>query len=389
MVENKVSGADKLQKVVSEPGRFLAAILLGNNLVNVAATALGTVMAVSVWGDNLGVIIATFAITILLLIFCETTPKTFAVHHAEKLALLYIRPLHVLFTILNPFISVLSWMASGLAGTSGSPIPLLVISEEEIRSAIDMGEEQGVVEEDEAEILHNVFEFGDRPVREIMTPRTEVVWLEMGTKLEEFKSAYAQSPHTHYPVYEDNTDNIVGVLSIKDVLMAEATGEIRQDSEIDSLVRATYFVPETKHMGDLLPEMQAARHRIAIIVDEFGGIAGIVTLEQLVEEIVGDIKDDLEVEDDFTTIDERTFDIDGGLRVDEANEEMSLELPLGDDYDTVAGFILAHLGRIPQVGTQLKYNGLRVTVTEMTGMKIERVRVIKEEIPEPQPDAKN
>jgi CBS domain containing-hemolysin-like protein len=292
-----------------------------------------------------------------------------------------------LCAVLHPFVSALSWVASGLARTNNLSIPQLAISEEEIRSAIAMGEEQGVVEEEEAEILHNVFEFGDRPVREIMTPRTEVTWLELGTRLGEFDSVYAQSPHTHYPVYQDNTDNVVGVLSIKDVLMAQSIGEMGRDGKIDSLVRSTYFVPETKHMGQLLSEMQAARHRIAIIVDEFGGISGVVTLEQLVEEIVGDIRDDTEIEEEFTTIDERTFDIDGGLRVDEANEEMSLGLPPGEDYDTVAGFILDHLGRIPRVGAQFKYKNLRITVTEMSGMKIERVRVIREEEkPESSPD---
>ena len=379
MVEDRVAGADRVQKVVSEPSRFLAAILLGNNLVNVAATVLATMMAVSVWGASLGMVIATFAVAVVLLVFGETAPKTFAVHHARRLTLVYVRPLEVLCLIFHPFVSSLSWIASGLTRTGGAPIPRLLISEEDIRSAIDMGEEQGVVEEDEAEILHNVFEFGDRPVREIMTPRTEVVWLEKGTKMSEFSTVYSQSPHTHYPVYEENTDSVVGILSIKEVLMARSSGVATENSVIDDLIRSAYFVPETKRMGELLSEMQTAHHRLAMVVDEFGGIAGIVTLEQLVEEIVGDIRDDLEEEDEFTTIDERTFDIDGGLRVEEANEELALGLPRGDDYDTVAGFVLSRLGRIPRVGAQLKCNGLRITVTEMRGMKIEKVRVVREE----------
>lgn len=385
MVENRVARAERVEKIASDPSRLLAAILLGNNLVNVAAAALGTMMAVSVWGDNLGVVIATFAVTVLLLIFGETTPKTFAVHHAERLALLYVRPLEILSIALRPFISALSWTASGLTGTHGSAMPRVVISEEEIRTAIDVGEEQGVVEEGEAEMLHNIFEFTDRPVLEIMTPRTEVVWLEKGMKLSKFLTIYSQSPHSRYPVYQENTDNVVGILAIKDVLMSQSTGAVKDDSVIDDLIRPACFIPETKRMGELLSEMQAAHHPMAIVVDEFGGIAGIVTLDQLVEEIVGDMGGELAEEEEFTAIDERTFDLDGGLRVEEANEELNLGLPLGDDYETVAGFVLAHLGRIPRMRTRFKYNGLRIEVTEMKGMKIDKVRVVKEEPPQPTP----
>jgi len=227
-------------------------------------------------------------------------------------------------------------------------------------------------------MLHKVFDFGDRPVREVLIPRTEVVWVEKGAKLLDFLSIYAESPLSRFPVYEDNMDNVAGILSVKDVLMAQAKGSIDNESPIDDLIRPAYFTPETKRISELFTEMRDKNYRMAVVVDEFGGTAGIVSLSRLVEEIVGPVGDELaEAEKEYEAINEYTFQIDGGMRIEEVNEEMGLELPEGD-YETVAGFVLHLLGHIPRQGEQLRYKGLKLVITKMRGLKIEEILLTKE-----------
>ena len=380
LVDSGMRGAERVARIMEQPSKFLATILLGNNFVNVAAAALGTVMAVEVFGPALGALVATVGVTVIILVFSEVIPKTFAAHHAERLALLYITPVRGVTWLLFPFAAVLSHIGLGFTRVLSGPEEAKgLVSEEEIRTAITVGEAEGVVEEAEAEMLHKVFEFGDRPVREMMTPRTEITWVEEGSKLGDFLQIYSQAPHSRFPVYKETTDNVVGILSIKDVLKAQADGFITKASPINDLVRPAYFVPETKLLDELLTEMRDGNYNIAMVVDEFGGIAGVVTIEQLVEEIVGGIGDELgEAEKEFVVIGENAFQVDGGLRIDEANEELNLGLPSGD-YETIAGFILSHLGRIPKQGEQLKYKDLKLVITEMRRMKIEWVLVTKEE----------
>ena len=378
-MESGVKGAEKLARVAEKPERFLATVLLGNNLVNIAAATLGTIMAVAVWGYPWGPIIATVGVTAIILVFGEVIPKTFAVHHAQRLSLIYANPLRIVELCFYPFILALERI--GLRFTrivTVSEEDKQIISEGEIRSAINVGESEGVVEEDEAKILRQVFEFTDRPVSKVMVPRTEIAWVQQGTKLSDFLNIYTHGRYSRFPVYKDNTDNVVGILHAKDVLMKLTDGSGSKNSVIDDLVRPTYFVPEGKHLGELLAEMRDGGHHAAIVVDEFGGIAGMVTLGQLTEEIVGDIHDELtDQEKDFIVTGDSTFQLDGGFRVEEANEELKLNLP-GGDYETVAGFILSHLGRIPKQGEHFKYQNLKFVITEMRGMKIEKVMVTRE-----------
>jgi len=274
---------------------------------------------------------------------------------------------------------VLSWIASGFSKLAGgAPVPRSLVSEEEIRTMISVGHKEGTVDEDEAEMLHKVFEFGNRPVRVAMVPRPEVVCIEQGTKLADFLSLYEKSPLSRFPVYQDNMDNVVGILSVKDVLMAQAKGAINNQSVIDDLVRPAYFTPETKRISQLFAEMRDKNYRMAVVVDEFGGTAGIVSLSRLMEEIVGPVGDELAAaEKEYEVINEYTFQIDGGMRIEEANEEMDLELPSGE-YETVAGFVLDLLGHIPKPGEQLRYKGLKLVITEMRGVKIEKILLTKE-----------
>jgi len=378
LVNTKVTGARRVARMIERPEKLLSTILLGNNFVNTAAAALGTVLAISIWGER-GIVIATIGVTILLLIFCETTPKTIATQHAERLSLVLARPIEIISWLLTPFVVVLSWIASGFSKLAGgAPVPRSLVSEEEIRTMISVGHKEGTVDEDEAEMLHKVFEFGNRPVRVAMVPRPEVVCIEQGTKLADFLSLYEKSPLSRFPVYQDNMDNVVGILSVKDVLMAQAKGAINNQSVIDDLVRPAYFTPETKRISQLFAEMRDKNYRMAVVVDEFGGTAGIVSLSRLMEEIVGPVGDELAAaEKEYEVINEYTFQIDGGMRIEEANEEMDLELPSGE-YETVAGFVLDLLGHIPKPGEQLRYKGLKLVITEMRGVKIEKILLTKE-----------
>ena len=378
MINAKVPGAERVARMMKQPEKLLSTILTGNNLVNTAAAVLGTVLAVSIWGQS-GILIATIGVAVLLLVLCEATPKIIAAHNAERVSLKLARPIEIASMAFTPAVLVLGTITSRftkLAG--GEPIARSLVSEEEIRTMISMGHKEGTVEEDEAEMLHKVFEFGDRPVREVMVPRPEVVSIEQGSTIADFLALYAASPLSRFPVYQENMDNIIGIISIKDVLMGLAKGTIDNQGSIDGLTRPTYFTPETKHINELFSKMQDKNYRMAVVIDEYGGTAGIVSLSRLVEEIVGEVGDELaQVEKDYEAINEYTFQIDGSMRIEEANEEMELGLPEGE-YETVAGFVLDLLGRIPRQGEQLRYKGLKIVITKMRGLKIEEILLTKE-----------
>ena len=379
MLSTKVWGARHIARMIEKPDKVLAVVLLGNNLVNTAAAALVTMLAISFWGDE-GIIYATIGVTVIILIFAETTPKTFATQHAERLATIYVRPLAFISWLLTPFVAALSWIADGLAKIlGGTPEVKSLASAEEIRTMIAVGHKEGTVEADEAKLLHKVFEFGDRPVREVMVPRPEVVAIPEESRLSDLLSLYTENPMSRFPVYKENMDNVIGILSVKDVIMALAKGSVSEASPIDELIRPAYFTPESKRTDELFAEMRDHNYRMCVVVDEYGGTAGIVSLSRLVEEIVGEVGDELAgVEKDYEIINEYTFQIDGGMRIDEANEEMELELPEDEEYETVAGFILSLLGHIPKTNEQLRYKGLKMVITEMRGLKIEQVRLTKE-----------
>ncbi|MDD5590304.1 MAG: hemolysin family protein [Dehalococcoidales bacterium] len=379
LVSTKVPGAARIARMMQHPEKLLSAILTGNNLVNTAAASLATVLAVSFWGER-GILIATIGMTIILLIFCETTPKIIAAHNAERTAMRTARAVEIAQAVFTPAVLALSSIATRLSKIAGGePVSRSLVSEEEIRTMISVGHKEGTVEEAEAEMLHNVFDFGNRPVLEVMIPRPEVMAIEQGSTVSDFLTTYAESPLSRFPVYKENMDNVVGILSIKDVLLALAKGNIDKKSSIDDLVRPAYFTPETKRINELFAEMRDNNYRMAVIVDEYGGTAGVVSLSRLVEEIVGQVGDELaNIEKEYEAINEYTFQVDGSMRIDEANEEMQLGLPDGEDYETVAGFILNLLGHIPRRGEQLKYKGLKIVITKMRGLKIEEVLLTKE-----------
>ena len=379
LVSTKVKGARLVANMVERPEKLLSVVLLGINICNTAAAALVTTLAVSIWGEQ-GIIIATICITVVILIFAETTPKTFAAQHSERMSLLFVRPLRMVSWLFTPFVSALSWISARLARVvGGTSSQTTLASADEIRTMISVGHKEGTVEEHEAKLLHKVFEFGDRPVHEVMVPRPEVVAIEQDSRLSDLLALYSEKPMSRFPVYKENMDNVVGILSVKDVLMALAKGTASEESTINDLIRPAYFAPETKHIDELFAEMRDENYRMCVVVDEYGGTAGVVSLSRLVEEIVGEVGDELAgVEKDYEVINEYTFQIDGSMRIAEANEEMDLDLPEGEDYETVAGFILSLLGHIPKRNEQLRYRGLKMVITEMRELKIEKILLTKE-----------
>ena len=371
--------AKQVASITEKPEHLLTTVLLGNNLVNTGAAALATILVASALTEGQAVLVTTIGVTILLLLFGEITPKLVGTRYGERLAFVYVTPMKVLIRVLSPVAAVFLWIGDKLARLVGaSPVPNLLTSEAEIRTALSVGVEEGTLEESEADMVEAVFRFGDRRVSEVMTPRPSVIWVGKGTTIREFLSIYAQTPHSRFPVYEDIRDKVVGVLWIKDLLMAQAKGTCREDGLIDELLRPVHFVPENKLVAELFAELQKSGDHLAIVADEFGGVAGMVTVEKLLEEIVGEMEDELtKTRKSFEPVGENSFQIDGGMRIEDANEKLELGIPEGP-YETVAGFVLHLLGHIPKEGEQLRYEKLKMAVTAMKGLKIEKILVTKE-----------
>jgi putative hemolysin len=248
------------------------------------------------------------------------------------------------------------------------------ITEGELRMLIDVGEAEGTVEESQGEMLENIFRFGESEVRDVMTPRNEIHWIEVGTSVEGFMEIYAKTPHTRFPVFDDDHDDVVGILSVKDVLQSIAGGDLQNGETVTRLMRKTLFVPETKKQDELFEDMQATGHKISMVVDEFGGIAGLVTLTKIVEQAIGETGEEgLKPDDRFITVDANTFELDAALSIEDANDRLELDIPDGD-YQTIAGFLLDRLQRLPEVGDRVRSGPVRFQVIAMSGNKILRVR---------------
>ena len=378
LVKTRRAGAGRVSRLIQHPERFLATVLLSNNLVNTAAAVLATILVVEIIGDPLvSALVSTIGITILLLLFCETLPKTIAWRRSEGVAFFASRPLFLVGVALSPAVSLLQWfttMTSRALGITGSSH---MVGEEEIRTLIAAGAQTGTVEADEADLLENVFRFGDWQMREVATPRTEIVWLEKGATLTEFLDVYREYSHTRFPVYEGSKENVVGILSVKDVLTRLSSDRIEPGDDVTTLLREAYIVPETKSVSDTFAEMRKARHTVALTFDEFGGIAGLATTKQLLEVIVGQVGDEGPApEEVFTHLGGDSYLVDAAVGISEINDELDLEIPEGD-YQTLAGFMLHQLGRIPESGDSVKYGDMTITVKVMDGVRIDEVQLMR------------
>ena len=381
LLSEGVPGARRVANMLNEPERLLSTILLGNNLVNVAFSAVITVVVVNRVGqenEGLGVVIATILGTVTLLLLGETIPKTIAFRNSERIAFLYSYPLKWGEFLLLPFVLVLQWITKMLSRrVGGSQDDQRSITEGEFRALIDIGVGEGEFEQDEAERLKGVFRFGDRQVRDVMTPRTEIVFVQRGSTVKEFLTTYAEHSHTRFPVYWDTTDNVVGVLSLKDILRSLAVNGLKDEDSVTDVIRDVHFVPETKRIAEVFDELRKSGNQMAIAVDEFGGVAGLVTLKQLIEDVMGRVGEEgVGTEEEMTLVGRDTYEVDGGMSIDEARDRLELDIEEGD-FETVAGWALERLGHIPAAGETFEADGFTVAIIEMDNLKIETLRLTK------------
>jgi putative hemolysin len=375
LVRSGRPGAGRVSHIIQRPERFLATVLLGNNLVNTAAAALATVLALNlITNKSLSVLAATAGVTTFLLLFGETVPKNIAWRRSERVAFAVARPIRVVELALSPVVTLLQIFSTMTNRALGISSVTPQIGEDEIRTMIAAGAQTGTVEAGEAALLEKVFRFGDRQMREIMTPRPEIVWVEQGDSLKDFLEVYSEHTHTRFPVYDGSIENVLGVLSVKDVL-ARLEERSEDGNSVTSHLRPAFFVPETKSVSDTFTVMQQGGHGVVLTVDEFGGIAGLATLKQMMAVIVGQMGEEgLAPEESVTAIGRDVFRMDAGLAISDINEEMSLNIPEGD-YQTLAGFILDRLGSIPEVGDVMEFGDLRITIKAMERVKIEEVEL--------------
>lgn len=369
--------ARRVELVLDNPDRFLITILVGNNLVNTAVAALATLAAVNILGEKReAALLATAVGTVVILLVGEITPKVIALRYAEPLSLLYVRPIELLVLAATPLVIGFSRFAAVVTRLFGNPkAPRWPLTADEIKAVVGASRETGAVEPSEAAMVSNVFELGERRVGEVMTPRTELVWVPTGCTYREFLRIYATVPHARYPVLGASVDQIKGVLALSDVTLAVARNQVQENTALDFLVQPPHFVPETKPVGDLLAEMQGKGIPLAFVVDEFGGTAGLVTHNTVVQEVVG--VSEAAGAREVVRVDPHTLDVDASLRLGEAQEKLGLILPEGE-YETIAGFILDRLGHIPAPGERVRTDdGNALVVKEMKGVKITRVLVVQ------------
>ena len=376
LVRSGRPGADRVSHIIQRPERFLATVLLGNNLVNTAAAALATVLALNLIDNkSLSVLAATAGVTTILLLFGETVPKNIAWRRSERVAFAVSRPIRLVELALSPVVTLLQTFSTMTNRALGISSVTPQIGEEEIRTMIAAGAQTGTVEAAEAALLEKVFRFGDRQMREIMTPRPEIVWIEQGDSLQEFLEVYSEHTHTRFPVYDGSMENVLGVLSVKDVLSGLEEHQSSDVGSVTSPLRPAFFVPETKSVSETFTVMREGGHSVVLTVDEFGGIAGLATMKQMMAVIVGQMGEEgIAPEEPVTALGRDAFLMDAGLAISDINEEYGLGIPDGD-YQTLAGFILDRLGSIPVVGDVMEFGDLRITIKTMERVRIEEVEL--------------
>jgi gliding motility-associated protein GldE len=381
MIRDGRKNARAVKRTMEKARLFLISILFGNTLLNIIASSLATVLFIDAMQKLniaqelqtvISVVVTIVVMPFLILIFGEITPKTYALHYAEKIALKTIREFNVYFQLLRPLFYLLEKISAVFTRIFDRLAPRHDLTVEEIRTMVKVSEENGILEEEEKEMLESVFEFGKTTVREVMSPRTDMVCVEAHTEFNELIRMIREEGHSRIPVFEENVDNILGIIYAKDLL---AYLPDQDDFELSKVIKKPYFVPESKLIDDLLKEFQKRKIHLAIVVDEYGGTSGLVTLEDLLEEIVGEIFDEYDVTEQlYEVIDDSTIRIDAKIDIDDFNELAHTELP-GEGYDTLGGFLLDQLGKFPTPGEAIEYDDMKFTVEKVTRHRIRKVRV--------------
>jgi len=380
LIEKGSKNAEAVQRLKDQHDRLFGTILLTENFFIILASSLGTTLAISLFPGHEGVtIIASVVMTVFIVMFGEIAPKTFAASHSARVSLTVARPMRFIVTVMHPIVWLFTRVTNAVVRLlGGKPEVSPFMTEEDIKAVISIGEEEGTLDLGQKEMLHKVFEFGDTLAVDVMRPRTEIVAIPKDEKVSDALALVAEHGHSRYPVIEDTVDNIQGVLYVKDLVIALSKGELDQYSGIARLVRPAYFIPENKSIRELLTEMQDQKMQMVIVMDEYGGTAGLVTIEDLMEEIVGSIEDEYDSEDmEVHILDEKTFVVTGAADIDEVNEEMGINIS-SEEFNTIGGFVFGLFGRMPRPGESLKFRDeLKFEVLEMDGRKIGRIKITR------------
>lgn len=379
LADNGDKRAARVLHVTGNPGKMLSAILIGNNIVNLSASSISTSLAIHLFG-NTGAGIATGILTFLILIFGEVTPKTMATIKADSMSLTVAAPIGLLMKILTPVIFIINKLSLGLMFLLHVNIKdaQKKMTEEDLRTIVDVSQENGVIEHEERDMIHNLFDFGDAEAKEIMVPRIDMTFVQADATYQEVLDIFRQDMFTRLPVYEDSTDNVIGIINMKDFLLQNDTPEF----SVRNLLREPYFTYEHKNTADLFLEMRKSSISLAIVLDEYGVTAGLITLEDLLEEIVGEIRDeyDADEEDDITRISDREFYVLGSANLNDVSEALSLHFT-SDDYDTIGGYCLGLLDHLPEKNEIiLTDNNILLRIDRMEKNRIERIYI---RLPEP------
>ena len=368
-----LSSAVILVKVLGNQSKMLSAILIGNNIVNISASSLMTVLVTDVFGSAY-VGAATGVLTLLVLIFGEITPKTSATLYSESMALKFAKPIYLLMQVLTPVIFVvdkMSLVVLKLLHIDPNKKPE-AITEEELRTIVEVSHEEGVIESDEKKMIYNVFDFGDSVARDIMVPRIDMTFIDVNSTLEEVMEVFRQEKYTRYPVFEETTDNVIGIVNIKDLILQE------QDAKFDlrDYLREPMYTYEFKKTAELMVELRKTLNNIAIVLDEYGATAGLITMEDMLEEIVGEIRDeyDEDEEDLVKKLNAKEFAVDAAMKLDDLNDQIGFHLE-SEDYDSIGGFVIGLLDHLPEEGEEVVYENLRLVVEKVDRNRIETIHI--------------
>ena len=368
-----LSSAVILVKVLDNQSKMLSAILIGNNIVNISASSLMTVVVTDVFGSAyIGA--ATGVLTLLVLIFGEITPKTSATLYSESMALKFAKPIYLLMQVLTPVIFIVDKLSLGvlrLLHIDPNKKPE-AITEEELRTIVEVSHEEGVIESDEKKMIYNVFDFGDSVARDIMVPRIDMTFIDVNSTLEEVMEVFRQEKYTRYPVFEETTDNVIGIVNIKDLILQE------QDAAFDlrDYLREPMYTYEFKKTAELMVELRKTLNNIAIVLDEYGATAGLITMEDMLEEIVGEIRDeyDEDEEDLVKKLNAKEFAVDAAMKLDDLNDQIGFHLE-SEDYDSIGGFVIGLLDHLPEEGEEVVFENLRLVVEKVERNRIETIHI--------------
>ncbi len=373
LADNGDKAAAWVLKARRNQSKMLGAILIGNNVVNLSASSMLTVLVTDVFGSQ-AVGAATGVLTLLVLLFGEITPKTVATLEAEKNALRFARVICLLMTILTPVIFVVNLLSGGVLRLLGVDPnkPTDSITEDELRTIVEVGHEKGVIESEEKEMINNVFDLGDSVARDIMVPRIDMSFVDVEASYEELMEIFRRDHYTRLPVYEDNTDNIIGIINMKDLILLED----RAAFSVRDYLRQPLFTFESKKLSELMIEMRKTSNNIVIVLDEYGATAGLITLEDILEEIVGDIRDefDADEEDELKELSKGEYLADGSMNLDDINDRLDLEL-VSEDFDSLGGFMIDRLEHLPAEGEEVDTEEVRLVVEKVNKNRIDKVHI--------------